>query len=76
LAAWRSGSDRRTAHGYGEAAAPKDTVTNRSFIQYRPADAYYLLRLQGRGWKQAFSQEEDDLFMPDASYEEFVAAQQ
>jgi hypothetical protein len=27
-------------------------------------------------WKHAFGQEERDLFMPEASYEEFVAAQQ
>jgi hypothetical protein len=27
-------------------------------------------------WKHAFGQEEYDLFMPEASYEEFVAAQQ
>jgi hypothetical protein len=26
-------------------------------------------------WKHRFSQEEYDLFMPDASYEEFLAAQ-
>lgn len=27
-------------------------------------------------WKHRFGQEENDLFMPDASYEEFVEAQQ
>ncbi len=27
-------------------------------------------------WKHRFSQEETDLFMPDASYEEFVAARE
>ena len=28
------------------------------------------------GWKHRFGQEEYDLFMPDLSYEEFVAVQQ
>jgi|SRR5215208_118241 hypothetical protein len=32
--------------------------------------------LEDGEWRHAFGQEEDDLFMPEASYEEFVAAQQ
>jgi hypothetical protein len=31
---------------------------------------------EDREWKHRFGQEENDLFMPDAPYEEFVEAQQ
>ncbi len=39
-----------------------------------PRTTYFVL--EGGEWKHAFGQEEYDLFMPEASYEEFLAAQQ
>ncbi len=39
-----------------------------------PRTTYFVL--EGGEWKHAFGQEEYELFMPEASYEEFVAAQQ
>lgn len=36
-------------------------------------DTYFVY--EGGEWKHAFGQEEQDLFMPDAAFEEFVAAQ-
>lgn len=38
-----------------------------------PRTTYFVL--EGGEWKHAFGQEEYDLFMPEATYEEFVAAQ-
>jgi hypothetical protein len=40
-----------------------------------PGDFSHTLLEDGE-WKHAFGQEEYDLFMPEATYAEFVAAQQ
>jgi len=37
---------------------------------------YFIYDDEDGSWKHRFSQEEYDLFMPDASYEEFVEARQ